>query len=175
MKKYRTTAVCIFGYYLVVFSGCIGDALMSVRQPVEIMIRDSISNIGITDAGIIYADDTHHYENSDHAKKSNDEWIDYVKQNKIRYETSDSGYARLDVEVVWIAGGGWFADTDMKKDRLTGKIYLFRISKDNVKEILTVPMYQGNIINGKYYSLTIQSIGNPIPLNEYTNKNRENN
>ena len=91
-------------------------------------------------------------------EKTDAAWLD---SHHYHQGTTDlSGHADLLFDVTWIAGG-WFADTNTKRDRVRGKEYLFRIEKEAAKETFKMRMKPGATVSGDRFSITVISIGKP--------------
>ena len=149
----RSAIPILVGVPLSFLTGC--DAFMVVAQSVEVVIEDRQTGKGIPGATVDFA----LADRSPAAREKTDAaWLDAHRYH--RATTDLSGHADLLFDVAWIAGG-WFADTNTKRDRVRGKEYLFRIATEAVGETLKMWMKPDSTVSGDQLSITVISIGKP--------------
>jgi len=140
--------------------GC--DGIYRTQQMVEVSVTDSYSGRPLDDVIVELEGRYHdgwHPGLSESAR--NNKWFDEIQPK--RRLTNEAGRiaAVLDINTII---GGMFPDFDPEKDRVTGVPYLFRITRREVQEVLTVLMRPGNEERGVHYVVRVLSIGDPTSV-----------
>ncbi|MCH8881359.1 MAG: hypothetical protein IID34_15945 [Planctomycetes bacterium] len=52
-------------------------------------------------------------------------------------------------------------------DEVTGVDFYVRVETDEVSEILTVEFTPGNTVSGEFFEVTVVSIGEPVPVEDF--------
>lgn len=162
MTRSATHTVAMILGLTSVFSltGCIADAIMRVVQPVELLVTHSESGEPVPRAtvDVAYAK---HFRYVRSRQLTSSQWLDKFAYR--RHETDITGRASMGIETYWIAGG-LFADSDVKRDRLSGELYLIRIKTQVANEILIAEMGSGLSSVGDRFKVSILSVGSPRRL-----------
>lgn len=140
--------------------GC--DAFLGVAQQVTVHINSSKENESVIGAEV-YCAQADHSGGPDARNMTDAEWL-YVHAYRKQY-TDNIGMANIKVDVKWIAGGIG-GDYDVKRDRISGNKYIFRVACDGKSEDLRIDIMPGERACGNLYTLTIIDVGPPVKLKE---------
>lgn len=144
--------------------GC--DPIHRTQQAVDVSVTDAHSGRPISDAtvelhGKYY--DGWHPGLSESAR--NKKWFERMQPK--RYSTNEAGCIAVVLDLSTVCGGvfpGMFPGFDSEKDRVTGVAYLFRITRGDVQEVLTVLMRGGSVERGAHFVVKVLSIGDPTSI-----------
>jgi len=148
-------------------AGC--DAYLRVQQDAQILVLDLAIDCALPGAVVGFAHADRPMKGLSGTQLSKDEWL-----NKYDYRcqvTDARGRAVLPVDIGWISGA-IFQDCNTRRDRLTGEVYLFRVTHGQWTDVFDVEMVPGSTSAGSHCRVTIETISRPSRLPAFRHERR---
>lgn len=161
MLHRRTTWPFLLLVCVLTAMGC--DPIYKTHQAVEVSITGVESGLPVGNATVDLSGKYHEYWYPELTESARDKkWFDETQSK--RCSTNEAGRVAVELEIYTICGGvypGIFPGFDAEKDRVTDTAYLFRITRGEVQEMMTVVMRPGNVERGVSFAVEVLSIGDP--------------
>lgn len=154
----RRLRLCVL-MLLVVTTGC-GDAYFRVRQAATLRVTSRASErvkgaqVWLVHAGAL----------RDAQLVNEEAWWARNAQGHSAIDNS-FGQAVVPVSISWVTGG-LFADTDLNRDRLSGKPYACRVESGSLAETFQLVMTPGTFVSGDHFGVEVRSIGRPVRVKD---------
>lgn len=139
----------------ILMTGC-GDPVRTTMQPVLLKVTDSVSGRPVTDAEVSLRYDFDHYV------PKTDEWSEWKRDTYKRFLGKTDANGKANVDVVWTVLDRTIGPTPPSwRDDVTGKFYLLRVAKEQVREEHSLAMQPGATIRGQAFTVQVLEIQQP--------------